>query len=321
MAVAVASAATFGVAGTLATSLLRAGWTPASAVTARLVVASLALALPGWRAWRRRPLTARLGARTGRRRRAGMVGAYGLLAVAGAQLCYFQAIEHLSVAVALLLEYSGTVLVVGWMWVRHRQVPSRASGWGAGVALAGLVLVLNLAGSHQLDPVGILWGMGAAVGLAAYFVVSADHDDALPSMVVAWGGLTVGALTMAVVAVAGVFPWRSPLHDVVLAHTRVSWLVPVIGIGLVPGAVAYVTGIAAARALGARLASFVGLAEVLAAAVYAWLLLGQRLGLMQLVGGLVVLGGIAMVRMGEPVPEPVPVPVAVEEPQGLGTAA
>lgn len=314
---AVASAATFGVSGTLATALLRAGWTPAAAVTARLVVASLALALPGWRAWRRRPLAAR----TGGRREAGMVGAYGLLAVAGAQLCYFQAIEHLSVAVALLLEYSGTVLVVGWMWVRHRQVPSRASGFGAGVALAGLVLVLNLAGSHQLDPVGILWGMGAAVGLAAYFVVSAEGDETLPPMVVAWGGLTVGAAAMAVVTVVGVFPWRSPLHDVVLAHTRVSWLVPVIGIGLVAGAVAYVTGIAAARALGARLASFVGLAEVLTAAIYAWVLLGQRLGPVQLVGGLVVLGGIAMVRMGEPVPEPVSVPAPAAEQRALGTAA
>lgn len=319
MAVAVVSAATFGVSGTLATSLLRAGWTPGAAVIARLVVASLALALPAWRAWGRRPLAARLSSRSGHRRRAGMVGAYGLLAVAGAQLCYFEAIEHLSVAVALLLEYSGTVLVVGWMWARHRQVPSRASAWGAGVALAGLVLVLNLAGSHHLDPVGILWGMGAAVGLAAYFVVSADGDDALPPMVVAWGGLTVGAAAMAVVTVVGVFPWRSPLHAVVLAHTRVSWLVPVIGIGLVPGAVAYVTGIAAARVLGARLASFVGLAEVLAAAVYAWLLLGERLGPIQLVGGLVMLGGIAVVRMGEPVPEPAPLPV--EERQPLGKAA
>lgn len=237
-----------------------------------------------------------------------MVGAYGLLAVAGAQLCYFQAIEHLSVAVALLLEYSGTILVVGWIWIRHHQAPSRTSTAGAAMALVGLALVLDLIGSHHLDPVGILWGLGAAVGLAAYFVVSADADESLPPIVVAWGGLSVGATAMAVAVAVGVLPWRAPLGEVVLAHARVSWLVPVLAIGLAAAAFAYAAGIAAARLLGARLASFVGLAEVLFAAAYAWLLVGERLGWVQLGGGVLVAAGIALVRLGEPAPDEAAVP-------------
>lgn len=289
---AVLSAAAFGVSGTLAAALLRAGWTPGAAVAARLVIATAALALPAWRAMR---------GRWGRvRRSTPAIMAYGLLAVAAAQLCYFQAIQHLSVAVALLLEYSGTVLVVAWMWVRHRQVPSRVTAVGAAVALAGLALVLDLAGSHHVDPAGILWGLGAAVGLAAYFVVSADADQPLPPLAVAWGGLSLGAVAILLAAAAGVLRWRVSLSDVTLAHARVSWLVPVLGLGLVAAAVAYVTGIAAARVLGARLASFVGLAEVLFAAVYARVLLGQQLTGLQLAGGLLVLAGIAVVRMGEP---------------------
>lgn len=289
---AVLSAAAFGVSGTLAAALLRAGWTPGAAVAARLVIATAALALPAWRAMR---------GRWGRvRRSTPAIMAYGLLAVAAAQLCYFQAIQHLSVAVALLLEYSGTVLVVAWMWVRHRQVPSRVTAVGAAVALAGLALVLDLAGSHHVDPAGILWGLGAAVGLAAYFVVSADADQPLPPLAVAWGGLSLGAVAILLAAAAGVLRWRVSLSDVTLAHARVSWLVPVLGLGLVAAAVAYVTGIAAARVLGARLASFVGLAEVLFAAVYARVLLGQQLTGLQLAGGLLVLAGISVVRMGEP---------------------
>ena len=289
---AVVSAGAFGMSGTLATSLLHAGWTPAAAVTARLLVGSLALAWPAIRALRGR--WSDLG------RSAGMVATYGLLAVAAAQLCYFEAVQHLSVAVALLLEYSGTVLVVGWMWARHRQVPSRVTAAGSALALVGLAAVLDLVGSHHLDPVGVLWGLGAAVGLATYFVVSAAADEPLPPVVVAWGGLSVGAAGMMAASAVGVVPWRARLADVTLAHARVSWAVPVLAIGLVAAAFAYVTGIAAARALGARLASFVGLAEVLFAAAYARVLLGQQLTAIQVVGAALVLAGITLVRVGEP---------------------
>ena len=75
---------------------------------------------------------------------------------------------------------------------------------------------------------------------------------------------------------------------------------PVLGLALVAAAVAYPAGIAAARRLGARVASFVGLAEVLFAVLFAWLLLDQRPSLLQGVGGVVVLVGIALVRADEP---------------------
>ena len=305
LAVAVVSAGAFGMSGTLASSLLHAGWTPAAAVTARLAVGSAALAWPAVRALRGR--WAELG------RSAGMVAAYGLLAVAAAQLCYFEAVQHLSVAVALLLEYSGTVLVVGWMWARHRQVPSRVTAAGSALALVGLAAVLDLIGSHHLDPVGVLWGLGAAIGLATYFVVSAAADEPLPPVVVAWGGLTVGAAGMIAVTAVGVVPWRAGLADVTLAHARISWAVPVLAIGLVAAAFAYVTGIAAARALGARMASFVGLAEVLFAAGYARVLLGQRLTATQILGAALVLAGITLVRLGEPA-------AAGEDPKVAGLA-
>ena len=61
-----------------------------------------------------------------------------------------------------------------------------------------------------------------------------------------------------------------------------SWLVPVLGLSVVAAAIAYVVGIGAARMLGAKLASFVGLTEVLFAVLFAWLLLGQLPTVIQL---------------------------------------
>lgn len=309
---ALASAAAFGASGTFATSLLRSGWTPGAAVTARLLIAALVLTIPAVRLLRGRSGALRAGWRT-------MV-LYGLVPIATCQLCYFEAVQHLSVAVALLLEYSGILLVVGWMWSRHHQVPTRTTAAGAAVAVAGLVLVLNLMGDHHLAFIGLLWGAGSAVGLAVYFVLSArDADDGMPPLVVAWGGMWSGALAMALLSGSGVLPFEAPQRSVLLAGVRVSWIVCLGGLGLLAGAFAYVAGIAAARALGARVASFVGLAEVLFAALYAWLLLGQGLSTVQLAGAALVVGGIVLVHLGEP--EEGGAPVADVEPLPAGAAA
>jgi drug/metabolite transporter (DMT)-like permease len=55
----------------------------------------------------------------------------------------------------------------------------------------------------------------------------------------------------------------------------------------------------AARALGSKLASFVGLTEVLFAVLFAWLLLGQLPTVVQLLGGALIVAGVAMVRIDE----------------------
>ena len=63
--------------------------------------------------------------------------------------------------------------------------------------------------------------------------------------------------------------------DATYNGVAVPWWLPVLALGVVTAGVSYVTGILASRALGARLASFVALLEVLFSVVFAWLLLGQ----------------------------------------------
>src|SRR5690606_37804267 len=62
---------------------------------------------------------------------------------------------------------------------------------------------------------------------------------------------------------------------------------------------AYVAGIGANRILGARLASFVGLTEVLFAILFAWLVLGELPTLVQFFGGVLILAGVTLVRVDE----------------------
>lgn len=291
LTLALISAASFGMSGPFASSLLSAGWTPAAAVTARVTLAAAVLTPFAVAQLRGRWSLLRSGA--------GMMTGYGLVAIAGCQLCYFNAVSHLSVGVALLVEYMGTVLVVGWLWLRHGQRPRRLTVFGAVAAVAGLVLVLDLAGSHRLSRVGVLWGLGAAIGLALYFVLSSQQASPLPPLVLAWGGMCIGGVTLATLGAIGGLAMKAPQVDVTLFDRQVSWVVPVLCLSLVAAVVGYVAGITAARLLGAKVSSFVGLTEVLFAVAFSWVLLSQVPTSMQFVGGAFIIAGVALVRLDE----------------------
>jgi len=301
---AVLSAASFGTSGSFAGSLLASGWSPGAAVTIRIGVAAVVLTVPA---------LIQLRGRWGLlRRNAAMILLFGVLAVAGAQLFFFLTVERVPVGVAILLEYAGVLLVVGWLWWQGQR-PGRLTVAGAVVAMAGLVLVLDLLGAVSLDPIGVLCGLLAAVGLATYFVLSGRVDAQLPPLVLAWAGMVVAAVVLLLAGLVGILPLRADTSDVDIAGAQVSWLVPVLGLSVLAAAVAYVTGIGAVRLLGSRVSSFVGLTEVLFAVLFAWLLLAQEPTAVQAVGGLLVLAGVALVRADDRVVTP-PTPVAVAAP-------
>jgi drug/metabolite transporter (DMT)-like permease len=148
----------------------------------------------------------------------------------------------------------------------------------------------------------VLWGMGAAVGLAAYFVLSARSDVELPSVALASGGMAAGAAALAALGLLGALPLHATFGSVDFAGYHTSWLVPTVGLSLVAAVAAYVAGITAARLLGARLSSFIGLTEVLFAVLIAWLALDELPTAIQLVGGALIVAGVALVRLDEPRP-------------------
>ena len=289
---AVLSASSFGLSGALASGLMDAGWSAGGAVVVRVGLAALVLLVPAWIALDGRWALLRANA--------GLVLAYGVVAVAGSQLAYFNAVRHMEVGVALLIEYTAPVAVVVWLWLRHGHRPRRLTLLGAVVAAVGLVLVLDLLSGADLSAVGVVWALVAMVGAATYFVLSAGESE-LPPLVLAASGLWLAALALLAAGAVDVVPLRVSTEPVTYGDTTVPVWLPVLGLGVVTAAVAYVAGIAAARRLGSRLASFVALLEVLAGLLFAWALLGQAPSLVQVVGGLLVLTGVVLVKAGEPV--------------------
>ncbi|MEO7070676.1 MAG: DMT family transporter [Nostocoides sp.] len=306
------SAATFATSGPFAKAMQAAGWSSGATVLLRVGGASLVL-LPStiW-TLRGRWYLVRANLRA--------IAAYGAVAVAGCQVAYFYALQHLDVGVALLMEYTGILLIVAVVAIRRRALPPRLTSLGIAVSLAGLVFVLDITGQSRPSPIGLFWGFLAAIGLATYFLV-ASQESALPPIALAGLGMGFGAVVLAVLGLARVLPMAFATTDISLGGHRLPWWFGIGELALVAAAAAYVLGIEAARRLGSTVASFVGLTEVLFAIGLAWLLLGELPGLVQLIGGAVLLVGVVTVKLGEarageppvevePVPDPEPALVA-----------
>lgn len=290
---AIGAAFAFGMSGAWARGLIDAGWTPGAAVSVRIWVAALVLLVP--------TIIALRGRWRLLRRNVGIIAAYGLLAVAATQLFYFQAVAVMDVGLALLIEYTAPIAVVLWLWMRRGERPTSRSILGAVVAFIGLVLMLDVLSGRSVDIGGVLWAFGAMVGAAAYFLLSERTDTGLPPIVLAGAGLVVGAIGLGVAGLIGILPIAWNTADVTYRFGAVPWFVPVLAIGIIATALAYVLGITSTRMLGSRLASFIALAEVIAALLFGWLLLGQLPNLLQGVGAVLVLGGVVLVKLGEPV--------------------
>lgn len=191
IALGVLSAGTFGTSGIAGSALIGSGWSPAAAAVARLGGAAVLLAAPALLQVRGRWTLLRQGA--------GKVTIYGLIAIGGGQLFYFNAIEYMPIGIALVFEYLGVVLVVGWLWASGAQRPRWLTVAGMVAVIAGLALLVDLPGSSRIRPVGIVWGLLEAVSLAIYFLLSAAgrEEETLPPLVMAWSGLSVGAAFLA----------------------------------------------------------------------------------------------------------------------------
>jgi drug/metabolite transporter (DMT)-like permease len=288
LVIALVAAASFGTSGAFLKPVLDSGWSPAAAVTFRALIGAIVLlpftlvALRGrwaalWRArWR--------------------VLLMAVVGVAATQLVYITAISLVPISTAILIEYMAPLLLVVFAWIRSRRLPRLVVLIGSVVALVGLILVVGPTGHGSVNWFGVAFASLGAVGCAVYYVIAAKPSEGLPPVALAGSGLVLGGLALGVVGLTGLVPFAVKFGSVHLFGGTTPWWVPLVIVGVFGTGIAYAASITASEVLGSRLASFMGLLEVVFAALYAWLLLGQDLSIPQLIGGALILGGIAFVR-------------------------
>ncbi|TQM44671.1 DMT family transporter [Pseudonocardia cypriaca] len=258
-------------------------------VQARLLVAAVALMAVA--------LLVRRGRVRVARRDWWLIGAYGLISLAANQVVFMMSLSRLSVGVALLLEYLAPVLVA--LWVRFvRREPVSGLVWvGIMGTLVGLGMVSRVWAGFTLDGLGFVLGLLAAVTMASRFVLAdrglRRHD---PLVLAAWG-TTVSSGALLLTGAVAPFPLAALARDVDLNGVAVPVVLLVAWVGLVGTAAGVLLAVAAQRLLPPTAASLVLTLEVLVGAGLAYVVLGEGLAAGQVVGGAVMLAGIAVAQV------------------------
>jgi len=205
-------------------------------------------------------------------------------------LALYAAVARLPVALALLAFNSFPVWVALWSWALFRQAPPRAVLWAMPVILLGLALALDAP-----NAVTRAREAGFVAGIASAFVAAASFGLALvltQQRVAAVDGRVRTALTMALVgAVALVLALaQGGLRWPAGPDAALGWL------GLALLTLFYGTGFTVMFVLLPKLGvagnSPILNTEPVAALIMAWLLLGQTIAPMQLLGCAVVVAAV-----------------------------
>jgi drug/metabolite transporter (DMT)-like permease len=284
-----AAALCFAINGTVSKTLLLDGFDPARLSQLRVTCAFLILLIF---VAITRPHSLRL-----RREEIVPLLVYGIAGVAMTQYLYFVALQYLPVGVALLIEFTAPILVALWFRFGYRE-PTRATLWlGLVIALVGLGFIAQVWQGFTLNPIGALAAAGAAVALAIYYVLG---DRAVrrpeprdPVSLTMWG-FGAASLFWVVAQPWWTFPWSSFIGTAPVEGASVpiwalaSWMV-------IPGTIIpFWLVVVALKYLRASQASTVGLTEPLLATLIAWLVLGESLAWIQMIGGALILAGVVI---------------------------
>jgi drug/metabolite transporter (DMT)-like permease len=219
----------------------------------------------------------------------------GLLILPGVILALDLAAWHLSitmtsVANATLLANLAPVFVTVIGLLFFRETVTRVFVLGLALALAGVVV---LKGGPSAFGNGDLRGDGIAVIAAVFY---AGYILAIGKLRSRFNTIRIMLWSTASAAVC-VLPLGLIFEDHMLPPTAYGWAI-VFGLAFVSHASGQVAIAYALAYLPAAFSSLTLLLQPVVAAILAWTLLGEAIGPMQAIGGLVVLAGILIARRG-----------------------
>lgn len=281
----------FGINGAVSKVAMQSGLTPESLTTLRITGATLVFMLVAL-VWRRSALRPPTGSSLL------LIAALGLVGVVSLQLTYNIAINRLPLGIALLIEYLAPVLVV--LWVRFvRGEPVRNRMWAAvTLSVIGIATVGQVWQGLDFDTLGILMALAAAVSFATYFLLGEHNigfDD--PLRVILWAFVFATAVMNAISPI-----WTTPAigHQASMLGALDAIALPVVLIMawiIVLGTVTpFFVQLSALRHIPATVVTVVAMLEPVIAVVLGWAWFEESLTAVQVLGAMLVLGGIALAQ-------------------------
>jgi len=223
----------------------------------------------------------------------------GVVGVGLLQATYAFAIALLPVGIALLLEYLAVLIVavVAFFFFKEK-VHIRL--WAAiALVIVGLIVVAEIWAS-TLNPIGVLWGLAAAISLATYFLVGERQLKTISPLALSFWTMSVASLFWAPFSrwwtfTSETFTTVTSLGGSLGGISVPVWLLIVWNVTL--GSFApFLLSLSALKRLSATAAGIVATSEIIFAFITAWLWLQEALSTWQVIGASVVFGGIVIAQ-------------------------
>lgn len=210
----------------------------------------------------------------------------------GQSYTFFAALKHVpaSMVSLLLYLYPGIVTVAAVIFFQERMY---ARKWIAvGLAIMGSVLIVGVSGKANLP--GILFGVGTAVFYSAYLLVGSRVLEGVDS-------LASSTIVMAVATV--VYALLALLQGFQFPSQSVGWTWAIL-LAIVPTFIAVSTLLAGLERIGPVATSTLAAVEPLATAALSVAFLGERMGVIQVLGGACILAAVFILAKAATRPDP-----------------
>ena len=224
---------------------------------------------------------------------------YGTVGIAMVQWLYFVALSRMPVGIAILLEFTGPVLVALWVhFVQHQRL-GRSLWVALAFALSGIALISQFWAGFQFNVVGVLAAMGAAVSLATAYIAGKNVVTSRDTVSTAFWAFVIAAVFWSIAKPWWTVPWSDyntavPLPGFDDVSVNAWWLV--LWIVVLGTVVPFLFVVGALRRLPATEAGVIGMIEPVMAGVVAWIWLDEALAVVQVVGSALVIMGIVVAQ-------------------------
>ena len=209
---------------------------------------------------------------------------FGILGMSMCQYTYFTAIGASNAGTATVLQYTGPVLILIYLSLRHKRMPRPIELLAIFLAVLGTFFLATHGnpGAMVLSGKALFWGLLSAVALAVYTVQPGELLEKYGSAVVtAWGMLVGGGM------LCGIFrPWRIPAA---VDGQVMLGMAAVVILGTVLAFSCYMEGI---RCVGPKKGSLYASIEPVSATIFFVMWMKEAFGFMDLAGFACILSTI-----------------------------
>lgn len=226
------------------------------------------------------------------------LAAFGVFGLAAVHFTYFKTLSLTGVATAILLEYLAPILVLVFSVVFLGDRPGWRLPVAVALSVAGCALMVGvLGGTMRVSQAGIAWGLASAFFFALYTLMGKYAAGRYAP----WTLLAYGLIAATIFWLVYLGPVR-----VVAVYADPRAFAAVVFVAVVSTIIPFGAFLHGLHHIQATEASVTSTLEPAVAGVGAFFAFGETLGVLQLLGGALVLAAILLVQIRGMHQEPLP---------------